>query len=78
MASAKVIYLTATPASMDERNKQIAAIGETLVRHWSKDDKDPSRSAIARHPEHPRTNLRRKKASQTRGLTRRDRSDGRD
>jgi beta-lactamase class A/beta-lactamase class A TEM len=36
-----VIYLTATPASMDERNKQIAAIGETLVRHWSKDDKRP-------------------------------------
>ncbi|HHG8774107.1 TPA: PLA/ORN/TER family class A beta-lactamase [Raoultella planticola] len=29
-----VIYLTETKASMDERNKQIAAIGETLVQHW--------------------------------------------
>lgn len=29
-----VIYLTETKASMDERNKQIAAIGETLVQRW--------------------------------------------
>jgi beta-lactamase class A/beta-lactamase class A TEM len=36
-----VIYLTGTPASMDERNKQIAAIGKTLVAHWSADEKTP-------------------------------------
>ncbi|RAN85996.1 class A beta-lactamase, partial [Bacillus sp. SRB_28] len=29
-----IIYLTGTEASMDERNRQIAEIGETLVRHW--------------------------------------------
>ncbi|WP_434640972.1 PLA/ORN/TER family class A beta-lactamase [Klebsiella sp. I138] len=36
-----VIYLTGTSASMDDRNKQIAAIGETLVSHWSADHKTP-------------------------------------
>ncbi|MGN2425262.1 PLA/ORN/TER family class A beta-lactamase [Raoultella sp. Lac2] len=36
-----VIYLTGTPASMDERNKQIAAIGKTLVAHWAADEKTP-------------------------------------
>jgi beta-lactamase class A/beta-lactamase class A TEM len=40
-----VIYLTGTPASMDERNKQIAAIGETLVGTGPKTRKRPSRSA---------------------------------
>ena len=36
-----VIYLTGTPAAMDERNKQIAAIGATLVTHWSADENRP-------------------------------------
>lgn len=36
-----VIYLTGTPATMDERNKQIAAIGATLVTHWSADENRP-------------------------------------
>ena len=36
-----VIYLTGTPAAMDERNKQIAAIGATLIRHWSADENRP-------------------------------------
>jgi len=29
-----VIYLTETPATMDERNKQIAEIGASLIQHW--------------------------------------------
>ncbi|WP_423783629.1 class A beta-lactamase [Gibbsiella quercinecans] len=29
-----VIYLTGTQATMDERNKQIAEIGELLIKHW--------------------------------------------
>lgn len=29
-----IIYLTGTEASMEERNRQIAGIGETLVKHW--------------------------------------------
>lgn len=29
-----VIYLTETKATMDERNKQIAGIGQALINHW--------------------------------------------
>lgn len=29
-----VIYLTETKATMDERNKQIAGIGQSLINHW--------------------------------------------
>jgi Beta-lactamase class A len=29
-----VIYMTETQASMDERNKQIAEIGDVLIKHW--------------------------------------------
>lgn len=29
-----IIYLTGTEASMEERNRQIAEIGEMLVKHW--------------------------------------------
>lgn len=30
-----VIYLTDSQATMDERNKQIAGIGATLIQHWN-------------------------------------------
>lgn len=29
-----IIYLTGTEASMEERNREIAGIGETLIKHW--------------------------------------------
>lgn len=29
-----VIYLTESTATMDERNKQIAEIGASLIQHW--------------------------------------------
>lgn len=29
-----IIYLTGSSATMDERNKQIAEIGASLIQHW--------------------------------------------
>jgi len=29
-----VIYVTGSSATMDERNKQIAAIGEAVIKQW--------------------------------------------